>query len=74
MSEFINVEIDFPRCVGITQCGGCVKVCPVNIFGKEGDNPFVIKDNEDECTLCELCTQACTPKVITIKKLYDKKD
>jgi ferredoxin len=74
MSEFINVEIDFPRCIGITQCGGCVKLCPVNIFGKEGDNPFVIKDNEDECTLCELCIQACTPKVITIKKLYEKKD
>lgn len=74
MSEFIKVEIDFPTCVGIAQCGGCVKVCPVNIFAKEGDNPSVIENNEDECTLCDLCIQACTPKAITIRKLYEEKD
>ena len=74
MSEFIKIEIDFSRCVGIGECGGCVKVCPVNIFGKDGDNPSVIEDNEDECTLCDLCIQACTPKVITIRKLYETED
>jgi NAD-dependent dihydropyrimidine dehydrogenase PreA subunit len=46
----------------------------VNIFGKEGDNPSVIEDNEDECTLCDLCIQACIPKAITIRKLYEEKD
>jgi ferredoxin len=71
MSEFIKVEIDFSRCVGIAKCGGCVKVCPVNIFGEDGGNPCLIEDNEDECTLCDLCIQACTPKAITIRKLYE---
>ena len=74
MSEFIKVKIDFPTCVGIAECGGCVKVCPVNIFGKEGDDPSVIENNEDECTLCDLCIQACTPKAITIRKLYEDTD
>ncbi|MGD9031405.1 MAG: 4Fe-4S dicluster domain-containing protein [Desulfobacteraceae bacterium] len=73
MGEFIKVEIDFSTCVGIAECGGCVKVCPVNIFGKEGDDPSVIESNEDECTLCDLCIQACTPKAITIRKLYEDK-
>lgn len=74
MSEFIKVGIDFSKCAGISKCGGCVKVCPVNIFGKEGDNPSVNEDNEDECTLCDLCIQACTPEAITITKLYETKD
>jgi ferredoxin len=74
MGEFIKVEIDFQTCVGIAQCGGCVKVCPVNIFAKEGDNPSVIENNEDECTLCDLCIQACTPRAIVIRKLYEEKN
>ncbi len=74
MSEFIKVGIDFTKCAGIAKCGGCVKVCPVNIFDEDGDTPFVNEENEDECTLCDLCLQACTPKVITIRKLYETKD
>lgn len=74
MSEFIKVGIDFSKCAGISKCGGCVKVCPVNIFGKKGDNPSVNEDNEDECTLCDLCIQACTPEAITITRLYETKD
>ena len=72
MSEFIKVEIDLSGCVGIDECGGCVRVCPVNIFEKEGENPFVVEDNEDECTLCDLCIQACTPRAIRIRKLYEE--
>ena len=74
MSEFIKVGIDFSKCAGISKCGGCVKVCPVNIFGKKEDNPSVNEDNEDECTLCDLCIQACTPEAITITKLYETED
>jgi len=72
MGEFIKVTIDFGKCVGIKECGGCVRVCPVNIFEERGNNPEVIEDNEDECTLCGLCLDACTPGAITITKLYEK--
>jgi len=72
MGVFIRVEIEWGECVGIAQCGECVQVCPVNIFEKQDDLPIGIGDNEDECTLCDLCLKACTPGAITIKKLYEE--
>lgn len=71
MSEFIRVEIDLEGCAGISRCGECVKVCPVNIFRKEDDTPAILEENEDECTLCDLCIKACSPGVITVRKLYE---
>lgn len=71
MSEFINVEIHMNKCVGITKCGQCVRVCPVNIFEAKGDQPCVVEQNEDECTLCNLCLAECTPNAIDIHKLYE---
>ncbi len=71
MGEFIEIEVDFPKCAGIIACGGCVRVCPVNIFDKEGDRPSVNAENEDECTLCDLCKQACAPSAIIIHKRYE---
>ncbi|MBU1183534.1 MAG: 4Fe-4S binding protein [Proteobacteria bacterium] len=58
-------------CVGIARCGGCLRVCPVGIFEKNGDTPAVVEKNQDECILCELCVQACNPEAITIRKLYE---
>jgi ferredoxin len=70
-SEFIQVDVNMAACVGIAGCGGCVRVCPVGIFQKNGDAPAVVKKNLDECILCELCLQACKPGAITIRKLYE---
>ena len=70
-SEFIAVDVDMAACVGIARCGGCVQVCPVTIFQKNGDKPAVVEKNLDECILCELCLQSCDPGAITIRKLYD---
>ena len=71
-SEFICVDVSMAACVGISQCGGCVRVCPVSIFQKNGDAPAVVEKNLDECILCELCLQACKPNAIAIRKLYDE--
>lgn len=71
MSEFIRVEIDAAKCVGIGECGACVQVCPVNIFEREGDRPWIAEQNEDECILCEQCLEACTPDAVSIHRLYD---
>jgi ferredoxin len=70
-SEFIAVDVDMAACAGIARCGGCVRVCPVTIFQKNGDKPAVVEKNLDECILCELCLQSCDPGAITIRKLYD---
>ena len=71
MSEFIRVEIDFPKCPGIEACGNCVRLCPVNVFVGEGDRLSIVQENQDECTLCDLCREACASGAITILKLYE---
>jgi ferredoxin len=70
-SEFIRVDVNMNACVGIARCGGCVRVCPVGIFQKNGDMPAVVEKNLDECILCELCLHACDPGAIAIRKLYE---
>jgi len=72
MSEFIKVDIDPIRCLGIEKCGKCVQVCPVNIFSLNDDYPKAVEANEDECTLCELCLQNCQVDAIIIHKLYEE--
>ena len=72
MSEFIKIEIDSKKCTGIQKCGQCLKVCPVDIFKQKDDLPIIVENEEDECTLCELCLQACQPDAIVIHKLYEK--
>lgn len=68
---FISVSVDMVLCVGIIECGGCVRVCPVGIFQKDGDKPAVVEKNFDECILCDLCLESCKPNAITIRKLYE---
>ena len=71
MSEFIDIRIDMNKCDGIERCGQCVHVCPVNIFTKASDRPLILEDNLDECTLCNLCLNACGPDAIAIIKMYE---
>jgi len=72
MGEFINVEIDVGRCVGIKECGRCIRVCSVNIFGEAAYSPVVVQENEDECVLCNLCIEGCHTDAIMIQKCYEK--
>jgi NAD-dependent dihydropyrimidine dehydrogenase PreA subunit len=72
MSEFVKLNIDLDRCIGIKNCGKCIQVCPVNIFTSNGNYPKAVQANEDECTLCDLCLQSCEANAITIHKLYEE--
>ena len=72
MGEFIQIKIDYDKCGEPNECEEWVRICPVNIFKMEGDRPVVIEENEDECTLCELCLQTGVPGTITIVKLYEQ--
>ena len=71
MGIFVKVEVDKSKCSGCEECGKCVRVCPVSIFAPQEDLPSVIEDNEDECTLCEMCLHECIPGAIVIRKLYE---
>ena len=74
MSEFIRVKIDMDKCVGTKDCGRCVVVCPVSIFGDNEGKPVIREENEDECTLCRLCLEECKPLAIMIIKRYENGD
>ena len=74
---FIALKIDEPRCKVGKGCRHCVDVCPVDIFqtGEVGSlvNAVLVNaENEDECTLCDLCLQACPHQAIEIVKLYER--
>jgi len=73
MAMFIRVDVDntvIEKTAGLAD--KLVEVCPVKIF-KLASQPSaveVVEDNVDECTLCDLCTQA-TPEGVRVVKLYE---
>ena len=72
MALFIQVDVDgavVKKTPGLAK--KLVEVCPVKIFaaGKDGESVTVVDDNVDECTLCDLCTQA-SPDGVKVTKLY----
>ncbi|MCF8040957.1 MAG: hypothetical protein K9K65_07650 [Desulfarculaceae bacterium] len=70
MGYFIEVGIIEDRCIGIDECGACIKVCPVKIFEGKNGIPLIVSKNEDECILCDQCLAECTKKAISISKKY----
>ena len=46
--------IDKKKC---TNCGTCISICPMDVFGKE-NNEVVVK-RPGECIGCKACMQAC---------------
>ena len=71
MGDFIKVEIDLSKCTDLSDAAKWVQVCPVDIFSIENNQPIMVEENEDECTLCMLCIEAFPKGAITIHKLYE---
>ena len=46
-------------------------VCPVDIFSAENGKVEIVRENLDECILCNLCVEAAPPGGVVVKKLYD---
>ena len=47
------------------------EVCPVDIFAADDGGVEIVRENLDECVLCELCVEAAPPGGVVVKKLYD---
>ena len=47
------------------------EVCPVDIFKATDAGTEVVRENLDECVLCELCLEAAPAGTVVVKKLYD---
>ncbi|MBI4300219.1 MAG: 4Fe-4S binding protein [Chloroflexi bacterium] len=67
---FIELKIDIDRCRAGQPCRACIESCPVDIFVATDGLAAVVADNQDECTLCDLCLQRCPTEAVTLTKLY----
>jgi NAD-dependent dihydropyrimidine dehydrogenase PreA subunit len=45
--------------------------CPVDIYANRDGRTEIVKENLDECVLCELCINAAPPGAVRVLKLYD---
>jgi NAD-dependent dihydropyrimidine dehydrogenase PreA subunit len=68
---FIDVEVDDAVASDPALAAKLEEVCPVDIFKNAGGSVEIVKENLDECVLCELCIDAAPPGAVVVKKLYD---
>jgi DNA-directed RNA polymerase subunit D len=55
------IEIDNSLCKNPEACGNrCVEMCPKKLFENK-NNKIVLKENFEECTLCNTCVEVCNP-------------
>jgi NAD-dependent dihydropyrimidine dehydrogenase PreA subunit len=69
---FIEVDIDESIARDPELARRLEEVCPVDIFrAANGNGVEVVRQNLDECVLCELCLDASPPRTVVVRKLYD---
>ena len=69
MGVFITIEVDQNQ-IQAEIAKQIVALCPVDIFVLENDRLAIQPDQEDECTLCELCLDVAVAGALTINKSY----
>jgi NAD-dependent dihydropyrimidine dehydrogenase PreA subunit len=68
---FIEVEIDGSVASDAELAAKLEEVCPVDIFKATDAGVEIVRENLDECVLCELCLEAAPDGKVAVKKLYD---
>jgi NAD-dependent dihydropyrimidine dehydrogenase PreA subunit len=68
---FIDVEVSDEIANDAEMAAKLEEVCPVDIFAAEGGKVAIVRENLDECVLCNLCVEAAPPGGVVVKKLYD---
>ena len=68
---FIEVEVADEVATDPGLARKLEEVCPVDIFRAAEEGVEVVRQNLDECVLCELCLEAAPPGTVVVKKLYD---
>jgi NAD-dependent dihydropyrimidine dehydrogenase PreA subunit len=67
---FIAVEVDDTVASDPELAAKLEEVCPVDIFKAVDGRVEIVKENLDECVLCELCINAAPAGTIRVVKLY----
>ncbi len=69
---FIRVDVDPKVASDAALAKKLTEVCPVNIFRQGAGGALeIVEENLDECTLCDLCIQACPAGTVKVVKLYE---
>ena len=68
---FIEVEVSDEVASDAEVAAKLEEVCPVDIFADEEGKVSIVRENLDECVLCNLCVEAAPPGGVVVKKLYD---
>ena len=68
---FIEVEVSGEAATDPEIAKKLEEVCPVDIFKATAEGTEIVRENLDECVLCELCLDASPAGTVVVKKLYD---
>ena len=68
---FIEVEVSGEAATDPELAKKLEEVCPVDIFAAGQAGTEIVRENLDECVLCELCLDASPPGTVVVRKLYD---
>ena len=68
---FIDIEVEDSVAHDPELAAKLTEVCPVDIFSRSAEGTLeIIKENLDECVLCELCINAAPAGTVKVIKLY----
>jgi NAD-dependent dihydropyrimidine dehydrogenase PreA subunit len=68
---FIDVEVSNEIRDDAEIAAKLEEVCPVDIYADDDGKVAIVRENLDECVLCNLCVEAAPPGGVVVKKLYD---
>ena len=68
---FIDVEVDDAVANDPAMAAKLEEVCPVDIYADAGGKVELVRENLDECVLCNLCVEAAPEGGVRIVKLYE---
>ena len=68
---FIGVQVSDELAGDLQLARKLEEVCPVDIYRDAGGQVGIVRENLDECVLCELCLEASPAGAVVVKKLYD---
>jgi len=68
---FIDVEVDESVAHDPELAAKLAEVCPVDIFRAGPKGVEIVRENLDECVLCQLCLNVTPPGTVRVIKLYD---
>ena len=68
---FIDVEVSDEIRNDADLASKLEEVCPVDIYADDDGKVAIVRENLDECVLCNLCVEAAPPGGVVVKKLYD---